>query len=234
MKRDTQSGTREDTTRAFRLYDALAAETADADTDTAPARPARKSGWSARYAVADDGIGELVEEDDDFFAIPKPKKKKGRETPAATRACRSAVNILNYATCSAARLAEKLARKGFAPADVEAAILHVRQEKLLDEARDVAHAVEYMANARLYGKRKIVESLYAKGYRRAEIEAADWDALDFTEICARFLARQNRASFADAAETDAEVLRAAREKTIAAARRRGFSMREILAALDAQ
>ena len=132
------------------------------------------------------------------------------------RAIRSAMNMLEYATCSRARLREKLQRKGYTQEDVAAALTYVTAQGLLNEARDAAHAVEYLANARLCGKRKIVESLLAKGYRREHLEAAAWEELDFTDICVRYLSRHQSAD---------------REKTIAAARRRGFAMHEILAAL---
>lgn len=145
-----------------------------------------------------------------------PKKKSAVDTQK--KAIRSAMNMLEYATCSRARLREKLLRKGYTREDVEAALTYVVAQGLLNEARDAAHAVEYLANARLYGKRKIVESLLAKGYRREHLEAADWEEIDFVAICAKYLARNQKAD---------------RDKTIAAAIRRGFSMREILAALTA-
>ena len=163
----------------------------------------------------------LAEDWEDTEAIEDEQEGAPRKKPAVDtqkKAIRSAMNMLEYATCSRARLREKLMRKGYAPADVEAALTYVTEQGILNEARDAAHAVEYLANARLYGKRKIVESLLAKGYRREHLEAADWEEIDFTAICVKYLARNQKAD---------------RDKTIAAAVRRGFSMREILAALTA-
>lgn len=171
---------------------------------------------SRAFCLAED-LYEKVEatEDEPPLAEAAPRSKKGA-LDTRKKAIRSAMNMLEYATCSRARLREKLQRKGYGREDVEAALSYVIEQGLLHEARDAAHAVEYLANARLYGKRKIVESLLAKGYRREHLEAADWDELDFVEICTRYLARNQKAD---------------REKTIACALRRGFAMREVLAAL---
>ncbi len=203
------AGAREDmVSRAFCLADEWASEEAP--------RASRRSGWTRDYTTEDEGLGEMPAEADDFFA--PPKKKSIPKKPDGERAKRSAVNMLGYAACSERRLREKLARKGYARADIDTAIAYVRAKGLLNDARDAAHAVEYLANARLFGRRKIVETLYRKGYARNAIEAADWDALDFVAVCAEFLARH--------ADTDAD-----RETMIALARRRGFSAAEALAAL---
>ena len=167
---------------------------------------------SRAFCLADDWENEDVVDDEQEEA---PSKKPAVDMQK--KAIRSAMNMLEYATCSRARLREKLMRKGYASADVEAALAYVTEQGILNEVRDAAHAVEYLANARLYGKRKIVESLLAKGYRREHLEAADWEEIDFVEICTKYLARNQKAD---------------RDKTIAAAVRRGFSMREILAALS--
>lgn len=171
-----------------------------------------------------DLLTELLDKPSSRTALSAPEPMPNSPTadaPDAARkkAIRSACNMLEYASCSSAKLREKLARKGYTREDIAAAIRYVTEKGLLNEARDAAHRVEYLANAMLYGKRKIVESLLAKGYRREHLVAADWDSIDFVEICRRYLARH--------ASPD-------REKTIAAARRRGFSMAEILTCLQAE
>ena len=169
---------------------------------------AREEKLSRAFCLAEDPSDEATGEQETEPQAPSADTRK--------KAIRSAMNMLEYATCSRARLREKLQRKGYARQDVEAALAYVIEQGLLNEARDAAHAVEYLANARLYGKRRIVEGLLSKGYKREHLEMAPWEELDFTEICTRYLERHQSAD---------------REKTIAAARRRGFAMSEILAAL---
>ena len=171
---------------------------------------AREDLFSRAFCLADEDTPQ------EEPAIPKPRRKPKVEKSPREKAIRSAANMLDYAPCSSARLRQKLARKGYTGEDIDAALEYVVAEGLLREARDAAHAVEYLANARLYGKRKIIESLYAKGYRREHLATADWDEIDFVEICTRYLSRY---------ATDD------REKTVAAARRRGFAMSEILEAM---
>lgn len=179
-------------------------------------KEARGDKVSRAFCLAEDWDEKDEESEDELaFEEDAPQPKKGA-LDTRKKAIRSAMNMLEYATCSRARLREKLVRKGYGREDVEAALSYVVEQGLLNEARDAAHAVEYLANARLYGKRKIVESLLAKGYRREHIAAADWEELDFTSICLQYLERHQKSD---------------REKTIAAAKRRGFAMSEILAAL---
>ena len=99
------------------------------------------------------------------------------------KALKSAVNILNFADNSERRLREKLARKGFESDAVDFCVILLCKSGLLDEKSAIERTIERLCNVNLYGKNKIVFYLYAKGYKRENIESVDWKSVDFYEIC---------------------------------------------------
>lgn len=133
------------------------------------------------------------------------------------KAKKSAVNILEYADNTERRLREKLGRKGFSPDDIETAVAYVKAGGLLNDKRYIAAAAEYMANVKLYGKARIAQSLYAKGFSRDDISALEYEDIDFCDVCRRRILKTKNAEG---------------EKLVAALRRYGFCYSEIRAALD--
>ena len=64
---------------------------------------------------------------------------------------------------------------------------------MLNEERMVIHAVEYMAEVKLFGKRRIYAELNKKGFSRQVVEncVSDvMDAIDFEEACLKLAKKQ--------------------------------------------
>ena len=64
---------------------------------------------------------------------------------------------------------------------------------MLNEGRMVVHAIEYMAEVRLFGRRRIYAELNKKGFSRQAVEnfaAETMDAIDFEENCLKLAKKQ--------------------------------------------
>lgn len=107
-----------------------------------------------------------------------------REARKKRAAC-SALRMQGYQENSGRRLREKLTAKGFSEEETDYALAYLSKHGYLNEETAIAHLVEYQAHTRLYGKRRIVQTLMQKGYSRAQIAAAPFDTVDFFAVCRR-------------------------------------------------
>ena len=117
-----------------------------------------------------------------------PRRRAGFDPDSVPEAfapaLRSAFNILDYGDNTERKLREKLARKGFAPDAVDFAVGYVASVGLLDDARYLADFVDRLARVKLYGKRRIVNEAFARGFPRELIESFDFDGYDFPALAA--------------------------------------------------
>ena len=109
--------------------------------------------------------------------------------PEYEKAVRTALNILDYADNTEKKLREKLARKGHAPEAVDFAVEHVKRIGALDDARYMRRLAELLATVKLYGRRRIVNELYVKGFKRSDILSLDLSEVDFGVLCAERIRR---------------------------------------------
>ncbi|MBQ7500720.1 MAG: regulatory protein RecX [Clostridia bacterium] len=131
-------------------------------------------------------------------------------------ALKSALNILNYADNTEKKLREKLRSRGYSRSAVDEAVVYLKRYRYLDDRRFMERAVNHYANVKLYGARRIISSLYAKGFAREDIESLDFDeyGIDFVELCRKRI------------EKTASRYKS-REALVAALLRYGFSYSEI-------
>lgn len=133
---------------------------------------------------------------------------------------RRAMYILSYGGCSESRLAQKLRAKGIEAAIAKSVASELAEEGYLNEQGDAQREAERNA-AKLWGERRIVADLRAKGYASDAIRDA-MDALceqiDFSELCACRIKR----FFGEISEDPAE-----RKRQIASLERAGFSFSQI-------
>jgi regulatory protein len=73
---------------------------------------------------------------------------------------------------SRAEVAYKLARKGFSPSAVEAALDRATRLGFLDDTALAADAARTLAEGRLYGRRRVAQALAARGLDPAAVEGA--------------------------------------------------------------
>lgn len=90
----------------------------------------------------------------------------------ATEALLHAYSLLDYADCSAAALYKKLRLRGYLQESAREAIRVLTEKGVLSDQRLLLHAIPVLAESKLYGKRKILESLVKKGFRQDDIRKA--------------------------------------------------------------
>ncbi|MBO5273604.1 MAG: RecX family transcriptional regulator [Clostridia bacterium] len=115
---------------------------------------------------------------------------KSQQLPAAIK---KAANILAYSDNTRAKLIEKLRRAGYDADVCEAAADEMTAKGMLNEERMVIHAVEYMAEVKLFGRRRIYAELNKKGFSRQAVENCVpevMDAIDFEEACLKLAKKQ--------------------------------------------
>ena len=100
-------------------------------------------------------------------------------------ACRRAIRILEYGDNTALR--DKLARKGISREAAQAAVEKMVSLGYIREGEQARRLAVGYARRNLWGKRKIVSALTAKGYSRADAETAVREAesegeIDFSEV----------------------------------------------------
>ena len=87
-------------------------------------------------------------------------------------ACRSAIRILEYGDNNARTLRDKLARKGVSREAAQAAVEKMVSLGYIREGEQARRLAVGYARRNLWGERKIVSALTAKGYSRADAETA--------------------------------------------------------------
>lgn len=139
-------------------------------------------------------------------------------------AARRGAVILSYSRNSAYMLKQKLCRKGFERDVADDAVMYLDKKGYINETDDVEREAQNCVN-KLWGKRKIISHLYAKGYRGEAIRCANdfIETVDFEESCFKLLKKK----YKNPPETPYE-----RDKIIASLMRCGFSSSEIKQALN--
>jgi SOS response regulatory protein OraA/RecX len=100
-------------------------------------------------------------------------------------ACRHALRILDYGDNNARTLRDKLTRKGISREIAAEAVEKMVALGYVREAEQAKRLAVGYARRNLWGKRKIVSALTAKGYSREDAEAAASEAedeVDFNEV----------------------------------------------------
>lgn len=108
--------------------------------------------------------------------IPSEECKRARKT---------AINILSYSDNSELRLREKLTAKGFSREAADNAVEYVISRGWLDEQKQAESALRYLAEVKLFGRRRILQELRKRGFPRTVIDSCDFDSCDFAGNCRR-------------------------------------------------
>ena len=127
-------------------------------------------------------------------------------TKRQQKAVRSALNMLDYADNTEKRLREKLFHKGYSTDEVDFAIEYAKKMDYLNESRFLEAFIYSLANTKLYGKRRIIQELYVKGFTREVISEADFSEIDFTANCFKRL-RMTKNNYSDTRKLYAALLR---------------------------
>ena len=142
----------------------------------------------------------------------------------ADEALKRAFRFLDYSDMSERKMRSKLTHAGFSEQVAAETVEKLREAGYLDDLRYAERYAENVANGRLYGPRRIIEELYARGIDRETAEAAV-EALDvdFTESVKRLANGRLRRDMSSPAEV---------KKLIAALMRCGHSYETIKTALS--
>lgn len=92
-----------------------------------------------------------------------------REEDTRYRALRHALYLLSFADNSRARLLQKLRAKGYAAEAARYAVDEAVRLGYIKEHEQLRRKITVLANDRLYGARRIVSTLAARGYRAADV-----------------------------------------------------------------
>ena len=137
------------------------------------------------------------------------------------RAVKRGLGILAYGACSERTLCQKLVIKGTDREIAQQAVLEIKKAGYLDSDADALREAEKCI-AKLWGKRRIVATLFSKGYEERAVKSAMYSLEDngvyFPDVCAERIRR-----FTGEIPED----RAQREKLIASLIRYGFDRSEI-------
>ncbi len=175
--------------------------------------------------------------------MERQKKQLSQVRLWSNPALRKGVNILRYRQgCSVRHLRDGLERCGYADAQIEDAIAELIDCGLLDEADQVNRLAEYMGNVQCYGKKRILLSLYQKGYSQEAIDEIDFSVIDFVLACKKRFQKcypkevaALRSGEADQDEEEHRLRKKStpKEKLCVVALRYGYSYAQAMAALDA-
>ncbi len=97
-------------------------------------------------------------------------------------ACRHAIRILEYGDNNARTLRDKLIRKGVSREIAAEAVERMVSLGYIREGEQARRLAVGYARRNLWGEKKIVSALIAKGYSRPDADAAVRDAVDGGEI----------------------------------------------------
>lgn len=140
------------------------------------------------------------------------------------KAIRKGSDLLSYSASSKVRLAQRLRSKGIDKESAQSAAEHLQKLGAINEQADVERLV-CADLKKLWGKKRIFNDLFAKGYDRSII-AAELDKMDndvFVENCRALFKKKYKKMPADPAE---------QKKIIAALVRYGYSFSEIKQAIN--
>ena len=124
-------------------------------------------------AVGAPTVGSLIDEE------VEERIAALNEAHAATAA---ALRILSFGDNNQAALTQKLRRRGFSAAAAEKAVEAMQRRGYINEEEQVYRLAVAYANRKLWGPRKILPALLAKGYAQADIKKALCRATESGEI----------------------------------------------------
>ncbi len=153
-----------------------------------------------------------------------PEAFEGLERAAELHdAVKSGERILACGANTAKTLAEKLVRRGFSRTVAAEAAGHLADIGIIDEERDIEPEVRRCLR-KLWGERRIRQSLLSHGYSRAALERLPelLEEVDLAENCRRLIEKHYSELPADAA---------GRNKLMASLARYGYSAGEIREAM---
>ena len=141
-----------------------------------------------------------------------------------TSAINKGLDLLNFSICSKKGIKDKLVMKGFDKQTAEKASEYLDENGFINEKSQAESYVMDMAQKKLYGKNRIKNELFKKGYRQDIInEILDNSELDFEEICrTRIETTMRKEDFSD---------KKSASKNVNALMRYGFTFSEIKNAL---
>lgn len=140
------------------------------------------------------------------------------------KAIRKGSDLLSYSASSKVRLTQRLRSKGIDKESAQSAAEHLQKLGVINEQADVERLISADLK-KLWGKKRIYNDLFAKGYDR-DIIAAELDEIDndvFVENCRALFKKKYKKMPADPAE---------QKKIIAALVRYGYSFSEIKQAIN--
>ena len=140
-------------------------------------------------------------------------------------AIRKGLDLLGYAKNTPKALAEKLRKKGYSSEIAEEAVSFLVAKGYIRENEDAAQFAENLAMQRGYGKKRIQQELFRKGFSEEVIrEALELGEFDFSEVCAKRIRSMGGIEIFETQET--------RSKAVASLLRYGFSYEDIREASD--
>ena len=154
----------------------------------------------------------------DGIEISREKYEALEDATALTSAIKKGAELIGFAQNTKKGLVSKLIHRGFSK-DISsrAAVGYI------DERTQAEQLCSELAERRLYGKSRIKNELYGKGFSDEAINAAMQLELDFDAICAERIEKTvNISDFADKVKC---------RKTVASLMRYGFSVQNIKNAL---
>jgi len=105
----------------------------------------------------------------------------------------SALSLLSYGDNTRKKLYQKLILKGYGEAAAKKAVALALKAGYIDESAQIKDALFRLANDKLFGKRRVVEELRAKGFEREGISLAlsHWEGeIDWEENKKKLLHRK--------------------------------------------
>ena len=154
--------------------------------------------------------------EDDFDTIERYSKE--------CIAIRKGSDLLSYSSSSRKRLVQRLRSKGIDCESAESAALHLKEIGVINEEVDVSRQVESCLR-KLWGKKRIYQELWSKGYEKEHIENAlkDITKEQLIENCALLLKKKHKTIPNDSA---------VRKKIAGSLSRYGYSFDEIRCAFE--
>lgn len=135
-------------------------------------------------------------------------------------AVRKGLDLLGYAKNTPKALLEKLKKRGYSADIAEEAVAFLVSKGYIREDEDAVQFAENLANKKGYGKKRIQQELFRKGFSEDVIrEALECGEFDFSEACAKRIRSMGGVAIFETQED--------RSKVIASLLRYGFSYEDI-------
>ena len=147
------------------------------------------------------------------------KYRKKNAAGGAEGAVKAAVSLLAFKENTEKELYGKLLAKGYSEEDSAAALRFVVEKNYLSEGRYFLRFVEYYGSVKRYGKKRILQEAYKKGFSEKTLSEHSEEAfgrLDFNALCYEELGKSAPS----------------REKAAAQLLRRGFSSENVRRAFE--